>query len=218
MWYSGARPRRRESLRSSLEASPCLTRGQQGSRDPGEIGREGTWCLCSDQETGHGIGKMKVWLCAWRAVPLFHPWPIVESTCNQASVPSEGPSRKEDLSDSQAKRRAEKGTWDVELMLFSEQQECLVPGGLVTALHIWGPFMGCDMKSLSKLKPCTSSADGDAIASHSFHILSGSIILALWPSSSRNAPGFFVPKLYFFLHRPQTEFISLRNMNIVCFS
>lgn len=64
-------------------------------------------------------------------------------------------------------------------MSFSKQQECLVPRGLVKALHMWGPFMGCDMKSLPKLKLCTSSADEDAIASDSFHILSGSIILAL---------------------------------------
>ena len=122
---------------------------------------------------------MGVWVCAWRAVPLLHSLPNVESTCNPTSVTTEGPSRKEDFSDPQAKGRAEKGTRDLELMLFSEQQECLVPGGLVKALHVWGPFMGCDMKSLSKLKLCTSSADEDAIANHSFHILSGSIILAL---------------------------------------
>lgn len=59
------------------------------------------------------------------------------------------------------------------------QWECLIPGELVKALHVWGPFMGCDVKSLFKLKTCTSSADEDAIASHSFHLLSGSIILAL---------------------------------------
>lgn len=47
------------------------------------------------------------------------------------------------------------------------------------ALRIWGSFIGCDMKSLSKLKPCTSSADNDATASHSFVILSGSVVLAL---------------------------------------
>lgn len=64
-------------------------------------------------------------------------------------------------------------------MLLSEQRQCLVLGGLVKALHVWGSFMGCDMKSLSKLEPCTSSADNDATSSLSFLILSGSVILAL---------------------------------------
>lgn len=39
--------------------------------------------------------------------------------------------------------------------------------------------MRCDTKSLSKLEPHPSSTDNDATASHSFLILSGSIILAL---------------------------------------
>lgn len=98
----------------------------------------------------------------------------------QLAVTTEGPSRKEDFSISQGKGRAEMRTWDLELMLFSHcNGSAGLPGGLVKALHIWGPFMGCDMKSLSTLKPRTFSADEDAIASHSFHILSGSIILAL---------------------------------------
>lgn len=135
--------------------------------------------MCGDQETKQGLEKMGGCLCAWKAVPLFHLLPIVESTCSPPSVTTEGPSRKEEFSNSQAKGRAEKGTRGLELMLFSEQRECLVPQRLVKAIHVWGPFMGCDMKPLSKLKRCTSSADEDAIASHLFHILSGSIILAL---------------------------------------
>lgn len=144
----------------------------------GETRRKGAWCLCDKQKTVRGFEKMGVGICAWRMVPFCYPLPNVEGICNPTFATTEGPSRK-DFSDCQAKERAGKGTWDLELMLFAEQQECLVPGGFVKALHIWGTFIGGDMKSLSKLKSSTSSADEDAIASHSFHILSGSIILAL---------------------------------------
>jgi len=89
---------------------------------------------------------MGVWVCAWRAVSLLHPLPSVESTCSPTSVTTEGPSRKEEFSDSQAQGRAEKGNWNLELMLFSEEWECLVPAGLMKTLHLWVPLMGCDMK------------------------------------------------------------------------
>lgn len=55
-------------------------------------------------------------------------------------------------------------------MLISGQWQRLVLGGFVKALHVWGSFMGCDMESLYKLKPCTSSAEKGATASHSFLI------------------------------------------------
>lgn len=169
---------------------------QQESWDLGEIRREGIWFLCSRSgDRAGGLEDGGLGLCLESGFSF--PSPAQRSKDMQSNLcHTEGPSRKEDFSDNQVKGRAEKGTQDLELVL-QMQWECLIPGELVKALHVWGPFMGCDVKSLLKLKTCTSSADEDAIASHSFHLLSGSIILALWPLSSRTPWAFLFPSCTF---------------------
>lgn len=164
---SGARPGRWDSLQSSLEACPHPDEDSRSPETQGRSGEKGHGTCVVTRRLGRGFRRWGFVSVLGERFPFSIPCPI------QKVHAIHPPSQLRD------KGRAEKGTWDLELLLFSEQWECLVPGRLVKTLHIWGPFMGCDMKSLSKLKPCTSSADEDAIASHSFHILSGSIILAL---------------------------------------